>query len=280
MKQKKTVHSENLKIVVVFIIFIFFLILGSLIIKLITIYKNSLFDGAHKFTIMISYQQSKNDKEIISFAPDTRSISVLKLSGDAVDKSTVKTLSIPIDANVFLIDTKNDSKNVVKSQLQSVLFSYNKIKTDLTIIDLIRLWLFAASTAPHDITTKEISLTKDNIEAQKLIMDTTLTPQFFTDYSLASEQVSIQIINATGINGLGNRLAKLISNMGGNVISVITSDSLSNRSSISSYKKNTYTVQKLSSFLKLPTKEEQNTGLFDIVILVGKDKALDILSKL
>lgn len=279
MKKKKTAQSDNLKMVVVFIIFTIFLIIVSLSIKLIALYNKSLFDGVHKFTVLISSQNSKK-LEIISFAPDTRSISVLKIKGDNIDPSITRVLSIPIDANILLKDSITDSNTLIKSKLQAMVFSYNTIKTNLTIIDLVRLWLFSVSVPKHDIATKEITFTKDNLETQKLFIDTSIIPQFFTDYTLSKEQLSIQIINGAGVNGLGNRLAKLISSMGGNVISVKTSDSILNNSDISYYKKDTYTVEKLSKFLNILKKELKEPALSDIVIVIGKDKIKDLSSKL
>lgn len=280
-RQKKDYNFENLKIVVVFAIFVVFLILGSLAIKFFSLYKKSSFDGEHKFTIVVSSPTFKNNVEVISIAPDTKSISVLTVSGKVTNSRIGSLLSIPIDGSVLLSDSFNNYTDVVKSNFQSMVFGYSKLNTNLTIIDFVRLWLFTASLPTHSITTKEISLVEDDkdLDEQRLIIDKVI-PQIFTDYSLSKEQVSIQIVNATGINGIGNRLAKLLTNIGGNVVSVTTSDSISSDSSISYYGEKTYTAQKLNSFLNFPLKEMQNSTVSDIVIVLGKDKVDKILSKI
>lgn len=105
------------------------------------------------------------------------------------------------------------------------------------------------------------------------MVDKTATA-LLSDYTITNEKLSIHIINKTGVSGLGNRLARYITNSGGNVISVSSSDDLTDSSSISCTKKDSYTCKRLSSVLQFDIQEGEQHGIADIEIIIGK-KNLD-----
>ncbi|KKQ29054.1 MAG: hypothetical protein US43_C0009G0001, partial [Candidatus Levybacteria bacterium GW2011_GWA1_37_16] len=93
-----------------------------------------------------------------------------------------------------------------------------------------------------------------------------------SDTSIEKDHQTIRIINGTEVIGLGNRLARLITNMGGDVIIVATSDSLIKKSSILYIDKKTYTVERLQKVLGYEVAKEENNAISDITIVIGEDK--------
>ena len=101
----------------------------------------------------------------------------------------------------------------------------------------------------------------------------------YLDSTLGKEGLSITVINATSINGLGKTQSRKILNMGGRVVDVSSSDSVENESLLV-YKKESKTLDYLANFLGISKKVSyEELGLkypeivkSDIVVVVGIDK--------
>ena len=93
-----------------------------------------------------------------------------------------------------------------------------------------------------------------------------------SDAFIEKDKQTIQIINATNVSGLGNRLAKLVTNMGGDVIIVATENNLRKKSTISYIDKKTYTVERLQKVLGYEAVKDANNAVSDITIIIGEDK--------
>lgn len=272
-RKKKKAEGHTLRLAITFFVLVGLLVAGSLLVKLATVVEKSRFDGAHRFTIEFSEEQSS--VKIVSFAPDTRSISILKIQDVSSDFSAGKFLGIPIDAKVKNSKearlAARQEENVVL-QLQSLLFSYGKAETTLTPIDILRLWLFAKGVPSSSFAFQEISSTLAQASIDRI------SSSLFLDYSLSQENVSVQIVNGTGVLGLGNRLARLITNMGGNVVSVETSDDLIKQSKITYQTKKTYALEKLVRVLGFPSSFLEEKGIADIVLTLGEDSIPKVLA--
>lgn len=268
-RKKKNVSNHNLKTAFIFFTLVFFLIFISGIFKIVTLIGQSKYDGVHRFTIAISYANSaKPLSEIISFAPDAYTISVLRIPINIKDKKeTSKLVAIPIDGFVSVSNQnkQKETKQDVDYKMQSILLNYRDIKTDLTIIDVFRIWFFSKTLSSNSVAVKDIT---DISNA--MIKDKTLST-LFNDYTFSQEKNSIEIINAADISGLGNRVARALTNMGGNVISVSTSDKTTETSQILYFGDKTYTVEKLGKVLGLSTFKTEKQGISDVTIILGKD---------
>ncbi|MBI2074882.1 MAG: LytR C-terminal domain-containing protein [Candidatus Levybacteria bacterium] len=275
-KKRKSSDNQSLKLALIFFISVFTLVIIAVSLKVISVITSSSFNGKNRFTIAII----KDSSDIISFAPDTNSISVLhvaskkKLTGTDVGKY----LKIPIDGQVILGQNSNQEfnklflqNNNVEMQMRITLTNYYAVNTSLTIIDVARLWLFTKTVASHAIYVKNYSI-PDNVDLSSELTIDKILSQLFSDSAVSAEKVSIQIVNGTGVSGLGNRLARLITNMGGNVISVSTSDKLIETSEIDYFDKKNYTLEKLYSILKFPIKKiDLSSNISDLIIILGKD---------
>lgn len=264
MKRKKQ-QGNTLKFAIVFCVFVLCLIVASITIKTLILVKNSSFDGQHRFNLGV-YQ--KRELSVISFSPDTRSISVLNLEGKDLGNNITQYIGLPIDATIntdhMIIDKQN-----LSSDMSRVLFHFDSKNTNLTIIDALRLWLFTKDV-PTDFIYQRDAMSNDTLTINSF------ASSFFVDSAIANEKTTIEVINATSVYGLANRLAVLIANMGGDVVLVSSSDDVQNNSQILYSGDLDYTIQKLSSFLEIKPVRSSQEDISDVTIILGKD----ILSRL
>lgn len=249
MSKRKT-DSGNLKFAAFFLIFVGGIITLSLIFRAFFLLKESKFNGSSHFTLQISRER---ETQFIYFSPKDSTIGILNVQN-------VSSLEIPVDAKVgssLIINAKN-----MKSSLSKMLFDLNNQK-DINFVDIFRLLLFSQTVKESSISQILITDKTDKVKVDS-IMST-----FFIDPQIRDEKLSIEIVNASNVYGLGNRLANLISNMGGNVILVSTGDL--KEESVIQYNEDGYTVEKLNSVLDFRKEKVEKKSLSDIIIRIGRD---------
>lgn len=260
MRLKNKPSLSNIKIAIIFFALVFTIILISLIAKSISIVSRSLFDNTNRFTISVS---SNKNREVISFSPKAQSISVLHLDKDSKNLKIASTLAIPIDAKVENLSDING--NNISSLMFNLFLNYKDIKTNLTIFDILRLYLFARTVPPNYVYVKHISLSLDSSKIDKIVS------QLFSDEVIEKENANVEIINATNVAGLGNRLGRIVTNIGGNVVIVSTENKEEALSTVSYSGRKSYTVEKLSKILGFKVVKVNKKSIADIVIVIGKD---------
>lgn len=266
MRAKKLTSGLNsTKIAIIFFAFVFIVILVSLIFKGVFIVNKSQFDSENRFTISVT---NGKDLEIISFSPKGQKISVLKIEGETKSLNINRFLAIVIDGEVKSLLNIKDFK--VPDLMFQLILNYKSIRTDLTIVDILRLYLFSKTLPINYIYDKKISISQDSSTLDKII------PQLFSDETIEKENLSIKIVNGTDVAGLGNRLGRLISNMGGNVVIIASADRTENSSQISYFGKKTYTVEKISKILGFKLNRLDKKAIADIVIMIGEDSLAKI----
>lgn len=250
MSRKKA--EGNLKTAYVFFFFVAGLILISLFFKAIFLLKESKFDGSSHFILEIKNIQNKT--QLVSFSPNTSAIGVLNIDG--ID---VSSLEIPIDAKV---KSKNFSDENITTSLSRMIFDFGN-QGDLNSIDILRLMFFS-------MTVKDSSITKESINnsSSKLRINS-ISSSLFIDPKISDEKLNIEVVNSTDVYGLGNKVANMISNIGGNVILVSTGD-LKKTSQIE-FVKDDYTVDKLASLFHLQKIAAKKISLPDVIITIGSD---------
>lgn len=260
--RKKRLNSQfnSTKIVITFFASVFIIIFISLIFKGANIVGRSRFDGENRFTIKVIHNK---DLEIVSFSPIGKTISVLKIEGDGKNLDINRFLEIAVDAEVESSLNIKDYK--VPDLMAKFILSYKDLKTNLTIVDFVRLYLFSKFLPANYIYNKTISASLDSASADKIINP------LFSDEIVEKENSTVKIVNGTEENGIGNRLGRLVSNIGGNVVIIANSDSTVNSSTISYFDKKTYTLQKLTKILGFKLNKLDKKAIADIVIVIGKD---------
>src|SRR3989344_4366663 len=257
-KKRNLKKGNNTKVALIFVGFVIGIVFLSLAFKFIVIVSQSKFDSSKRFTITVS---SNKDVKVVSFSPDLGSISIVKLG--KVNTPANKFLAIPIDGFIWIDSWDLDQR--LDSLLPKMIFSYKKLDTNLTIVDLVKLFIFTKSLNDREIEERFVSEDMSEIEIDNLV------GRFFRDDLIEKEGKKIQIINSTDVSGLGNRLARLVTNMGGDVILVATGDSPQKSSEITYIEDKNYTVERLSKILGFNTVETTQRTIADIIITIGED---------
>lgn len=267
-RKKRDSGFGRAKAAIFFVAFIILVVLFSLIFKVLKIVEKSRFDNYHRFTISVANNQKT---QVISFLPSEKKIWVFKIDGDLGNNSQSalnRFLEVPIDARVE--ESVLNLDNEIPVLMSGVLTGFGNLKTDLTIIDAFRLFLFSRTVPKDFIGTKDISTSLQSLEVDKAISS------LFADAELARDGKTIEIVNAADVPNLGGRLARLITNIGGNVVLITTDSAIGKESLIFYTGKKSYTVDRLSKILGFKSVESQNLGIADIKIVIGTD----VLSKL
>ncbi len=251
---------RSLKTFFLYAAIVLFFIIISLAIKTFFIIQQSKFDGEHQFIVAIA--KGKNVEEVISFNPAMPAVSLLQIKGKPVSLASFgKTFGFIPDATITAMSDMQLGSDVAKT-MTAVAWRYNRLKTDITIFDIARL-LFISKKAKN--TIDEITLPADTVLLDKKMVT------LFTDEAISAENVTIQIVNASDVSGLGKRLERVLTNRGGNVVSIATSHTPETSSKIQYFGKETYTLKKLGKLLQFPITQLEKETIANIVIVLGED---------
>lgn len=264
-------EKHTLRLAGEFLFVVAFFIILSFAFRFYILIESSQYSGDHRFTIGYIRQQdgSRVLSAVVSFAPDTHTISELLFPKPISLQAAQSALLIPFDATI--IDSVSSSKNTafVSTPLQSSLFSlllaYGKLKTTLTSLDLFRLWLFAGTVDSSAVTARMSTVEDLQNDASNQI------EKLFTDSLLVQDHKTIAIVNASGVLGLGSKLSKFMTNIGGNVVSVTTATVMQHNSTIAFTDDESYTTKRLSAILRLPVQESQQQLIADVLITLGEE---------
>lgn len=260
MKHKKKSQSTNLRFAFIFCVSVLFLITISFLIKAILIVKASNYDGNHRYNLAI-YQGSK--ESLISFSPQSKSISILTLTGN-VNGNIGKFTELPVDSSITDRDGGTINKDNLSSTLSHYIFNYTGLKTNMTIIDAIRVSLFAKEVQKASIYERDLS-SNDSLSINSF------TSSFFIDPQIANEKVTIEIINGTQVVGLGNRLANLLNNIGADVVLVTSSDKEEQATKIMYFGDSNYTIKRISKILGVKPTQSSQRDISDVTLIIGND---------
>ncbi len=193
-------------------------------------------------------------------------------------------LGLPIDGYIM---AENKIVEDVRQNPLKVLFLGSTLQTNLNKSEIYRL-LWGVSRARFD-KVKEIDLEKYLLDSsladgtKALVADPVkldaLYPNFFEDFIVA-ERLEIATVNATGYPGLASKAARLIKNIGGNVIITTTSENKSKTSFVEG--KDSKTLKLLNQIFnsaclnnpkcdKIDLNDLQIQDRADIVVVLGED---------
>lgn len=258
MKHRKLSEGErSTGIALLFFIFCALLIGVSLLVKLTLVFLSAKFDGSHQ--VILEVQSAPTEASLVALSPDNQTASVLHISSSS-GGDFGKYLGIPVDMKVTA-----DPTLALSDLGQYILFHLNK-KDTLNMIDRVRIFLYTSQLKATDISQKAITLNDHSGAFDSII------PELFNDHTLYSENVTIAIVNGTGVVGLGNAAARVVSDLGGNVISVSTGN-ITSVSSLVYHGQQSYTTKRLADIFHAKIHQTTSTMLSDIVITIGENDA-------
>lgn len=262
--KKDKENSRSLKTLVIYGAFVFAMILFSLGMRVFYLVKQSKFDGQHRFTVVI--REDKRVFGLVSFEPVSTSLSLLIFPKNFNLTFSDFNRKFGVIPDGYIRTTnKLSSTDTISSLFRLFIFHPYDISSDINYYDLLRLYLSAKSVPDSSVKIEEASIFFDergfNKDAAFLLIDS----------AISSENVSIEIVNATGESGLGGRLERVISNLGGNVVSVKTALATERVSKIKYYGPETYTLRKLERLLSIKREVLDREDIARIVIIIGED---------
>lgn len=265
MKIKKT-SNRGLKIAVVFSTAVIIVLIIAFVVRVSILFSQRQFDNYHNFILLdIKNTTSAN---VISFAPDKSSITIVHVHTTSQDTNIGKELKIPINAKVTDPEMKEDA---ISSLLWRLIRSFNSFHPQgLNIIDAFSLFFYSQKIHGEGLLSYDITIPYTSEEGQTI-------NSVFVDHTIYTEGLTVSIVNASDVSGRGSKLADLLTNIGCHVIAVNTADTASENSTIASNKNTVYTVKKLKKILNLQPGEFPQNALSDIIITIGKKDAYSSL---
>lgn len=112
--------------------------------------------------------------------------------------------------------------------------------------------------------------TAKNVEKENI---DNLLSSIFIDDTVRNENIRLEVVNTTSYSGLGNRAARIITNIGGSVVSVASSDSPSQgcQIEVSKSKEKSQTIQKLAKIFSCRILETDMGDRVEAKIILGSD---------
>ena len=223
-----------------------------------------------------------------------------KKGGELFQGSLQTYLGIPVDAYASISNFQfplgpslgarpiSNSKDISKALIKSVMILLtSKGETNLTKWDLVRLWLTLRSIRQDKINLVDLGQTSasqevdllDGTKANKIDTERleSIMSQFFVDKKLKQEDLTVAVLNGTNHAGLANKVATLIKNIGGQVMTIGDTENGQGESlrqcQIKSEKKykNSYTIRKLSHVFDCQWEgEPMAEQRANLVLIVGK----------
>lgn len=261
-KVQKT-KSKSVKKALFFVFIVLLLIFLSLFFRLVSLIKDSSFNSKDRFTISVINNESK--AFIISFNPVDETISEVTINGPRDKLSLGRILGVPVDGSIVL-----NNKNIIYLDqapkiINYALFHPGLKKLNLNHYDLIRLFIFSNFIPPGNYSKVTISVSDSELSRDKIAQ------RFITDNKIIEEQKSIEIVNATTIQGLGKRLERVIKNSGGNVIAVSNAQESTTSSKIIISGEDSYTKKRIEKLLGYPSIVINKPDVAEIKIVIGLD---------
>lgn len=257
-------HSKSLKTFYLYAAVVFVFICIALLVKSFLLFHQSKFDHAHQFTLAVTKQGMV--REVISFHPQTPALAILLIEDKSIPYDTLaKNYGISTDGYMQRDDRESFGSDVT-GLLWSSLLRSAMLQTNLTVFDITRLMLLSKNVTTNNKAVDKIILTKQSMTKNALIV------QSLTDQDIATENISIQIINATDVTGMGQRLGRVLTSLGANVVDISTAPHTQSKSTIAYFGDDSYTLQRLQKLLVIfPTKFNQQK-IANIIITIGTDK--------
>jgi LytR cell envelope-related transcriptional attenuator len=266
MKNAASYTSKSLRTFYLYIVIVIVVILVALVVKGFYVIQQSKFDPAHHFTLAIT--EKNNVKEIISFHPQIPAVSELVIQNkNIIYNQLAKNYGIITDGYIQVDPTSNSSTDISSLLWYSIIHSANE-QCNLTIFDKVRLLLLVKNITTNNKMVEDITLSQSFATPETNI---TLI-NALTDQEIATENVSIQIINATNVSGLGQRLGRVLTNLGANVIDISNAQKYQKKTTITYFGNESYTLDRIQKLLDAPINKTDKQPIADIIVTIGKDK--------
>lgn len=228
----------------------------------------------------------------------------MRSGGELLASSIENTLAVNIDGYIHpengilrnvpeinednLLNIKNDyfSLHGIISNSGNVLKFLKNTDSNITLIDKFRIWKEIRGIRSDNITF--IDLGKMNIYTEDKLSDGTPVKYFdrdlldsvvsnkLYDSNIRNENISIEIINTTNRDGLAQQLARVLVNLGANIVKKNSEEGVGNFNCLlrmdNEKLKNSFIVKKIKKLYSCRDEVKNTQGnISDITFILGKD---------
>lgn len=264
-KEKKEKTSNSFLYLGYFVVIVFLCILVAFTLRMIFLYKKSTFNTS-SYVVLVK----NKSPYIVSYNKMLNKISYINLEdfkeGNKIKQSL--SYSFPLDGELETTAEVNPENFSSFFSLTSFLLSqFNSKFTGLTILDVSNLIISSRSVPRNAIFSKSVKTAKDGtLEG----MPTDEIYDVFKDLDIIDEALSVEVINATDVEGLAGNVSQVLKNAGCNVITVTSSDPKNKSQLIAAGKSKT--IERLSHILGIQYEIVKSLhSSADIRIVIGED---------
>ena len=156
-RNRKDSGNKNIRLGLYFGLVVVFIIIISFTFKVFDSIKKSTFDSSKFYTVVVL---SEKNTQLISASPKDNSLKKITLEG-LDSEAELRNLGIPFD---MLGQTDSEESISPKTYFTKLLLHQNKLKSDLTIFDLIKLSIYSNKVGSSSVVEKSLSAKEENIE--------------------------------------------------------------------------------------------------------------------
>lgn len=311
-EQKEKKQKRNFLVVRLWLFVICLLLLGGITFKVFQLVRASLWNGRDRInfvlkgeeTILASFEPSQESVSLILIPGQTLlevchgygkykveaipGLEKLEKREALLAESVQESLGVPVDGWIGEMSNVKCSASGGSNVKEKILCEignqiFQKKITNFSRWDLARLWWEIKKVKAGN--TEVLDLGKLNVLTQSKLPDGTtvfeidssrldpLIQKYLSDFALKQEGFSIEVLNGTTHLGLAEKGARILSNLGGEVVWVGNSEASSEKCVVGSgkNKKGTYTVRKIIKIFGCSWQEKKEEGKAEITVILGED---------
>lgn len=187
-------------------------------------------------------------------------------------------IGLPING-IIIATADRESENLFKdglvdfNEVIKIIFSGGNFTLQgMNQFDVIKIYLAMEKIPRNDLAVETIDDFGTDFRNNTYPL---LSSDIFRDQEIFNDKITIEIINSTGIDGLGVRVADILKTVGYNVISIKTGND--KKSKIISRTDDISQKKRLAEVLGLKSEKSTGQSIADVSVILGEDikKSLD-----
>lgn len=251
-----------------YLVIVFFLIVISLFVKAVVMITSSSFKADAYNLLLLN-----NDAHIVHIDLKNNKMTVSTIGGYGKILSDKKRLydsiylRVPIDGVVDFTNKKDQQINREYFSiwnLFSLLSNVGLRRDNINEVDLVKFFFYSSSMRNSDVDIKRIDLFNGKIVDEPY-------EDSNKEFSVLNDKTSIEVINSSGVNGLGAKVSYMLKNAGFNVVSVTSTDNETSSKIISGVGDKNISLKRLSEIFKFSKEIRKESSIADITIIFGKE---------
>lgn len=266
-------ETQSLIYIKLFLIIVLTAALISLSYKIFLVFKNNSFKY-RTFNVLFL----DKDAYLVHLDTKDKKLGIFKFPGKRnlfLNKSNLflsLLLGVPVEGVIIAKDPSEFfdlEKNFfpVKTTLHAISSANRFENKDVNQFDILKIYLYSVFISKNERVFHEIKDIKSNFKENNQLKD---FGNLFQDNDIFNEKISAEVINSTGIDGVGGRVSDILKSAGFNVISVESGD---HKKSIiiDRVSSKNVSVPRLKKTFNMETKKINEAGASDITIILGQD---------